>query len=232
LFCVTVVSSDLCESIAKVRRKLQRISKQKIIFLDETHLRLSEAPLRTLVLPGEQPYVTAAATASYAPRYDMIASCTADRQLLPIIYAPKERGAGITSQMLISFIEDLWAQAVRALDRFPLTLVLDAASIHSVEKIREALTLSGCGDIVDIIKMPAHAAKRLSPLDNALLHDWKEGVRKLGELTPHNMKQRMSQAWEELPARFLMAHYRHCGLMRGQDVYFDCPHPAAHKHRS
>jgi hypothetical protein len=226
------VSPDLCESIAKVRRKLQRVSKSKIIFLDETHMRLSEAPLRTLVLPGEQPYITAAATASYAPRYDMIASCTADEQLLPIIYAPKERGAGITLNMLVRFIDDLFAQAVRALDRYPLTLVLDAASIHSEEKILEALVDRGCGEVTRILKMPAHAAKRLSPLDNALFHGWKETVRRMGELTPTNIKQRMSQAWEQLPARFLRAHFRHCGLMRGQDVYFDCPDPAAHKHGS
>lgn len=226
------MSADLCEGIAKVRRKLQRVSKNKIIFLDETHLRLSEAPLHTLVLPGEQPYVTAAATASYAPRYDMIASCTASEQLLPIIYAPKERGAGITLSMLVHFIDDLFAQAVRALDRYPLTLVVDAASIHNTEKIMEALKDRGCGDIVEVLKMPAHSAKRLSPLDNALLHDWKQAVRSMSELKPDNIKQHMSQAWEQLPARFLRAHYRHCGLMRGQDVYLDCPDPAAHKHRS
>jgi hypothetical protein len=226
------VSAGLCEQIAKVRRKLQRVGKHKIIFLDETHLRLSEAPLNTLVLPGEQPYITAAATASYAPRYDMIASCSGKEQLLPIIYAPKERGAGITLNMLVRFIDDLFAQQLRALDRYPLTLVLDAASIHNEEKIMEALKDRGCGEVTRIIKMPAHSAKRLSPLDNALLHDWKEAVREMGQLKAATIKQHMSQAWELLPARFLRAHYRHCGLMRGQDVYFDCPEPDAHKHSS
>jgi hypothetical protein len=204
----------------------------RIIFLDETHMRLSEAPLRTLVLPGEQPYVITAATESYAPRYDMIASCTGSEQLIPIIYAPKERGAGINTQMLLDFIQDLWGQAVGALDRYPLTLVIDSASIHNVDKINEALAELGRGEIVEIIKMPAHSAKRLSPLDNALFHDWKQAVRQMGKLTPQNIQQHMTTAWEQLPAEFLRAHYGNCGLVRDTDVYFDCPDPTGHKHGS
>ena len=33
------MSSSLCEEIAKLRRKIQKIDKGKIIFLDETQLR-------------------------------------------------------------------------------------------------------------------------------------------------------------------------------------------------
>jgi hypothetical protein len=224
------VSPDLCESIAKVRRKLQRVSKSKIIFLDETHMRLSEAPLRTLVLPGEQPYITAAATASYAPRYDMIASCTADEQLLPIIYAPKERGAGITLNMLVRFIDDLFAQAVRALDRYPLTLVLDGASIHmDVDAIRQAFRDRGSEAIKDILLMPPNAAKRLSPLDNALFHDWKEECRKHCPATARTIEQIMNDAWMKMKPG---PHYLHCGLTRSKDLYFDCPAPAVHQHAS
>jgi DDE superfamily endonuclease len=229
-FLLLLVTPEFCESIAKIRRKLQRIAKNKIIFLDETQMRLSDAPLHTLVLPGEHPYVITAATESYAPRYDMIASCTGSEQLIPIIYAPKERGAGINTQMLVDFIVDIWGQAVGALDRYPMTLVIDAASIHSVDKIREAEV--GRAEIVDIIKMPAHAAKRLSPLDNALFHDWKHAVRQMGQLTASNIQGRMTRAWEQLPARFLLTHYHNCRLMRGDDVYSDCPNPTGHKHRN
>lgn len=44
LCVILLVSSSLCESIAKERRRAQRICKSKILFLDETALRLSEAP--------------------------------------------------------------------------------------------------------------------------------------------------------------------------------------------
>jgi hypothetical protein len=59
-----------------MRRKLQKIATARILFLDETALRLSAAPTHTVVLPGEQPYVLATDTSSYAARYDMIAVCT------------------------------------------------------------------------------------------------------------------------------------------------------------
>ena len=53
------VSPDLCDQIADMRRKLQKIATSRILFLDETALRLNAAPNHTLVLPGEQPFVEA-----------------------------------------------------------------------------------------------------------------------------------------------------------------------------
>ena len=70
---LSAVSPALCEQIAQLRRKLRRIGTHKVLFLDETALRLSEAATHTLVLPGEQPYVVATETSSYSRRYDMIA---------------------------------------------------------------------------------------------------------------------------------------------------------------
>ena len=56
----------MCDQIAAMRRKLQKIATARILFLDETALRLSAAPTHTIVLPGEQPYVLATDTSSYA----------------------------------------------------------------------------------------------------------------------------------------------------------------------
>jgi hypothetical protein len=128
------VSSSLCEQIAILRRKLRRIGTNKVLFLDETALRLSETATHTLVLPGETPFVEATETTSYSKRYDMIACCVGDRVLLPKIFTPTERSdasvKGINGAMLQQFIDDILAQAVEGLDRFPLTLVLDRARIH------------------------------------------------------------------------------------------------------
>src|SRR4029078_12566304 len=139
----TAVSPDLCEQIADMRRKLQKISTSRILFLDETALRLNAAPNHTLVLPGGASFVEATDTSSYAARYDMIAVCTGVETLLPKVFTPVERkGAavrGVNSAMLQQFIDDTLAQAVEGLDRYPLTLVLDQASIHkNVDAIRQA----------------------------------------------------------------------------------------------
>lgn len=230
------VSADLCEQIASVRRKLQRVGKDRILFLDETHLRLNEAPSRTLVLPGQQPVVVATDTSSYATRFDMIACCTGKETLLPKIFTAKERAGagvkGINQAMLLQFIDDTLAQAVEGLDRYPLLLVLDRAGIHKPDNILQAFHDRSSESISEVLFMPPAAAKRLSPLDNALFHDWKEATRKHGPLTLDNLHQVMADEWNNLSADKIAAHYRHCGLMRGQDVYLDCPDPAAHKHSS
>jgi hypothetical protein len=71
----------------------------------------------------------------------MIACTVGDRVLLPKIFSPKERTdagvKGINGPMLLQFIDDTLAQAVEGLDRYPLTLVLDRASIHlNIDAIR------------------------------------------------------------------------------------------------
>lgn len=191
---------------------------------------MSETATRTLVLEGEQPFVEATSTTSYASRYDMIACCSIDRTFPPIIYAPNERGKGITKDMLLSYIRDVLAQAVGALDRYPLTLIIDRSTIHNPAEMLQEFHDWGCQELTEVIKIPTASAKRLSPLDNSLFNVWRQRVLSSGSLTLANIKQRMSDAWNSLTTADIRAQYRHCGLMRNQDVYFDCPNPAAHRH--
>jgi hypothetical protein len=229
------VSAAQCEAIAKARRKLQRISPSRILFLDETAVRISEAPGRTLVLPGEEPIIEATDTSSCARRYDMIACCTGKEVLLPKIFTPKERASadvrGINKAMLQQFIDDSLAQAVEGLDRYPLILVLDKAPTHTGDLLQSFHDRSSYS-ITEVALMPTASAKRLSPLDNSLFHDWKERVRKRAPLTDSNITQVMADEWNALPPELLRAHYKHSGLTRGTDVYFDCPAPAVHKHHT
>jgi hypothetical protein len=202
------------------------------MFLDETALRLSEAPTHTIVLPGEQAYVMATETSSYSKRYDMIACCVGDRVLLPKIFTPTERKdadvKGINRAMLLQFVDDVLAQAVEGLDRYPLTLVLDRASIHkNLDALRQAFHDRGSESIKDILLMPPNAAKRMSPLDNAMFHDWKEKCRLLCPATAKTIQRIMSDAWTKMKPK---PHYKHCGLTHNTDVYFDCPAPTVHQH--
>ncbi len=226
------MSADTCEQIASLRRKLQRVDKRNVLFLDETALRLNAAPNHTLVLPGEQPVVEATDTSSYAARYDMIAVCTGDKVLLPKIFSPAERkGAdvrGINGAMLHQFIDDTLAQAVEGLDRYPLTLVLDRAPMHTnIDAIRQTFHDRSSQSIKDILLLPPNAAKRMSPLDNSLFHDWKEECRQHCPATMDNIEQIMNDSWEKMKPK---PHYKHCGLTHSKDPYFDCPCPTKHKH--
>jgi hypothetical protein len=133
----------LCDSIAELRRKIQRLNKANVLFLDETHMRLNEAPRTTLVYPGEKEYVVVDDTTSYAKRFDMIACCSGKKVLPPIIYTPEERKTlnvkGINTKMLITYVQQILAQACGALDRYPLylILILDNATCHSKPQLVE-----------------------------------------------------------------------------------------------
>jgi hypothetical protein len=221
----------MCEQVAKVRRKIQRLGSKHIIVLDETHKRDGDVENYTIVLPGEPPYIESANTSSYAARYDMIACCSGTTALPPIIYSPNERGRGVNKDMLFEYIRNLLAQAAGALDVYPLILMLDRATIHKDKNIVQEFHDWGCQELTDIILLPPASAKRVSPLDNSLFNLWRQRALDGPPLTKRNIKQRMSDAWNSLSEADIHAQFKHCGLIRGQDVYFDCPNPAAHRHR-
>jgi len=230
------LNADLCEEIAKFRRWAHRLGKKHLLFLDETALKLNEAPRSTLVHPGQRSYVIVDDNTTYAARMDMIGLISSQKLYPPIIFTPKDRAVqgvkGLTTEMLIHSIEDLLAQAIGEDDDYPTYLVLDNATIHNKNKMLEAFHFNGAQNLVDIKYMPALAAKRLSPLDNTLFHQWKERVRRHQPLNAKNIVSIMSNEWVHLPHEHLINYYRHCGLMRGQDVYMDCPMPTLHHHAS
>jgi len=53
------VSSELCDSIAELRRKIQNAGADHVLFLDEVPLKVkvNEAPSHTIVSPGETAYI-------------------------------------------------------------------------------------------------------------------------------------------------------------------------------
>lgn len=78
--------------------------------------------------------------------------------------------------MLLQHIRNLLAQAAGALDIYPLYLVVDRATIHHEERIMQEFHDWGCQELVQLLKMPPAAAKRLSPLDNSLFNLWRQRV--------------------------------------------------------
>jgi hypothetical protein len=228
----SVVSPQTCEEIATIRRKFQRIGKQHLIVLDETNKRVGEVDEYTIVLPGESKILETVDTGQYAERYDMIAACTMKQTFSPKVFAPAERGKGITTDLLVEYIRDYLAQACGALDVYPLYLLVDRSTIHNEDKIKETFHDWGCQELVEVVKMPAASAKRLSPLDNSLFSQWKQRVLDRGPLTKQNIKQIMADVFNKFTETDIHPQFHHCGLMRGQDPYFDCPDPASHRHGS
>ena len=224
----------MCVQIARVRRMSRRRAKAKVIFLDETKISVKEHRRRTLVAPGEQQFVVVDDSSAYAAKYDMIACCSADRVFPPKIYTPKDRAEikveGIRTFMLLDYINDILAQAVAAIDKYPLILVVDRATIYNTKEILEAFHEAGCEDLEIVYLMPTNSAKRLSPLDNSLFHVWKNRVRQHHLITKTNIGQIMCDEWNKFTAEDIIPHYRNCGLVCGIDPYINCPDPFNHCH--
>lgn len=212
------------------------MNKRHVLVLDETNARVGICGNSTLVAEGESSYVLVEENSSYAHRYDMIACCSIDRVFPPIIYSPEDRKDlgvdGVKTFMLEQYIHSILAQAVASLDRYPLTLVLDKANVHNVDKIKQAFIDGGCQDVAEVIVLPTQAAKRVSPLDNAMFNTWKSKVKQHEPITSSKIVQVMADAWNELDANDIQPNYHHCLLMQRQDVYADCPDPASHKHNA
>jgi len=209
-------------------------SKSRVLFLDETQLRLNAVRHRTLLAPGEQKYVVVEDTTAYAARYDMIACISGEGVLPPKIFSPEDRERlgvkGITKDMVNQYIDELLAQAVGALDQFPITLVVDRSTAHNTGEMLQAFHDVGCQDVQTVYSMPTNSAKRLSPLDNTLFHQWKEACRKRGKISKRNIEQVMSDCWNQITKKQIMACYKHCGLICPRDSYQDCPDPLSHQH--
>lgn len=229
-----IVSKELCVEIAKVRNKLQRIPFRNIIFLDETYLRISDSPRQTLLMPSETECVIVEENSSYAARYDMITFVSGEEVFPAKIYSPQDRAqlgvSGITTDMLHAFIEDFLGRAIAATDRYPLYLLCDKSTIHKIDQLKESFENGFCFEIVDISLLPTKSAKRLSPLDNGLYHDWKERCRKHYPISYSNIKQIMNDEWEKTTKEQLRSYYKHCLFSRGSNVYQDCPLPNVHLH--
>lgn len=227
------VEPSLCDSIEQLRAKLNRYPLSQLLFLDEVAVRINETATYTIVLPHEEPIVVASDTTSYAKRFDMIACCSGTKVFAPVIYSPQERSdagvKGINTDALLRYIHSTLAQEIAALDRYPVFLVLDRARIHNPQRILEAFHELD-GSVKEVVLMPPQAAERMSPLDNALFHDWKEGIRKHTPITVTNCQQIMSDEWNKLSPDLLTVHYRRCGLTRFHQRYSDCPAPAVHQH--
>lgn len=227
------MSSDICDQIAVIRRKIQKVSKKKVLFLDEVSIKLNEGENYTLVLPGEKEYIHVTDTTSYSKRYDMIACCNGERVLPAVIFTPNDRVSqgvkGITKRILEQAVDNILAQAVAGIDEYPIYLIIDKASIHK-QDILQVFHDRGCQDIKEVLFMPTQAAKRLSPLDNALFHIWKEKVRKHAPLTKDNVVQVMNNEWNNISSKYIQSQYRKCGLVGYTNPYKDCPASALHQH--
>jgi hypothetical protein len=220
----------MCDEIGTLRRYIHRYGLAHIVFLDESHIRLSDHQITTIVPSNVEPIIDTKISSSYGARYDCIACCSGVTVFPLNVFSPSEREKGITAEMLLNTIRDYLAQALGAQDIYPIILIVDRAKIHQPGNMLEVFHDWGCQELTQVILMPTASGKRMSPLDNCLFAYWKEKVLDGPKLTVHNIRQRMNDAWDSITPELLFANYKHCALLRSNNVYVDCPYPSSHQH--
>lgn len=228
-----LVSANLCEEIAAVRRQVRRLALKDVFVLDETQVRLSESATSTLTLPGNKPYLLVTESEKFALRYDMIACINYDRLFKPAIFSPEKRkelgSKGINTDMLIDYISLSLGPDIHSYTQRPITLLCDKSSIHSRKRMIEAF--QSCNvQVRDVVLIPTSSAKRLSPLDNHLFSQWKTLIGDRCPVTQRNIESIMLDCWDEITSENIHTYYGQCLLKRDDDEYQDCPDNNLHQH--
>lgn len=211
-----------------VRRKLRVLAKDRIIFLDETHIRETIHPTTTLALKGDKGKVLVQKPEAFAARLDIIAAATSEETLPLGLFGPKDRkrlgSKGITKAMFNGYMADTLGPAIAGLNTDCMKLVVDGARIHNLKEIEQALDNAGADNVEEIVLLPKEVAKHVSPLDNALFHDFKEAVRdrvKNERVNMPTLKRRVRKMWASIKPEKLEAHYRKSRLYKHQPLTDD-----------
>lgn len=219
--------NDFWNSIIQFRKNLQRIDKNRLIFIDEIAMYSTMVPNKTLVAPGAQPLIRVTKPSSYAKRYDFIGAVNGSQPIACMTLTPEDRKSrqikGIRQMVINQWITDTLAPAINQLHIDNVYLICDKSNAHNDEGMMHALRAGKCRSVKKFLYMPTASAKYLSPLDNPLWHNFKEVIRAEHPLSTTDIPSVFSETFYSLSKKMIKNAYRKCGLMPGTDEYYDRP---------
>lgn len=191
--------------IAKIRRFLQRIGNNRLVFIDEMAIYSIMPPRRTLVAPEHEPLIIVQKLSAYAERYDFIGTINGSEAIACMILSPTDRKNrhtdGVTKEILNEWIVDTLAPAINRLSIDKVYLVCDRSHIHNKMDMIQALKTGKCQSVVVVCFMPTAPAKYISPSSNPIWHSIKERVRSQYPITKNNLPSLLSETFESLSKR-------------------------------
>lgn len=173
---------------------------------------------------GQEPVAPLETPSAYAPRLDFIAACSGQEPFPGYVITPEDRKRmdvkGVRTASFTDFVRHYLAPALNESKQDNFVLVLDKSPIHNTDKIKEALDKAGCDKVARILVLPKETAKKVSPLDNALFHDWKENIRKkkgLKKIGVDELEDLMETEWAALKPAKLASHF-HKSKLFSKDI--------------
>jgi len=211
--------------VKKLRRKLQRIAKRRIVFIDQSNIELGAKRTRALCVEGQEAKVAVSQGQWYPKRVDMMAAISYDDVLGIETSGPtkrrREKRKGYRKIDVLNFIRLRLAKKLPKLRVPNMTFCMDKALKISQEEVLDALKDGGCTVVEHVVVLPTASGKHLSPLDNCLWHQVKHRIREAQPHTEHATEQAIKAAFKAITAEQIHAYYRHCSLTRGQNVNKD-----------
>jgi hypothetical protein len=214
-------------AVEKFRRKLQRISKKKLIFIDQSSIEIGARPHRGLHVQGKQPKSAMHRSSVYPKRIDIMGAISYNKVLSVETNTPaqrrQERRKGYRKIDILNFIQTKVSRDLVRLGEDDVVFILDKGCNLTVDEVKAAFKKGRCNLVKDVLLIPTSAGKHVSPLDNCLWHQLKEGVRAKCPIDEEATIAAIKSSWKEVSKDNLNNYYRHCALMRRQDVSKDLP---------
>ena len=136
---------------------------------------------RTLVAPGQQPFILVKEPSAYGKRYDFIGAVNGSQAIACKALTPEDRSSrhikSIRQEVINQWITDTLARAINRLSMNNIYLICDKSRTHNQVDMMQALHAGECYSVIKILYLPTGAAKYLSPLDNPIWHSFREVIR-------------------------------------------------------
>ena len=230
-FCLD--SQDYHDSVAKFRRKCQKVKKNSLVFIDGTGMRAEPRKLKGLAPKGQPAVTRASKPEKYEPRVDMYGAVAYTGPLVCETVTSTQRKAimntrtgkkgvrGYTKSMVKKFLREKMAPQIKRMKEKKVIIGLDKGLALKREEVLQEIAAGRARNIHDVWIFPTSTAKYVNPLDNTLWHSLKERVRERKPQTEDETAAAMEEEFMAISEADMKGYYRHCALTRRSDPFKD-----------
>ena len=209
--------------VAACRRKLQRVNKKHLLFIDQTGVKGTDHSHYSLAPEGQPAIVSVPRPPSYTQRYDITGALLADQQLPIHILTPhakaQEHIRGYTKQILLSYFTNQLAPRLLELGRSNIVVCMDQGLHVSKDEVVAAMAQGGYTTVKDVIILPTATGKHINPLDNTFWHAFKYKFQGMTHTTDAQTIHAINTCYNAATPQQITNYYHHCALYSGEDPY-------------
>lgn len=212
------------DSVVEIRKKLSRVAKKRLVFIDGSGIRSEPRPLKGLAPSGQTPKTTAEKPEKYEPRVDIIGAVSynaplacetktsTQRRKIPNPKKKKTGVKGYTKPMVKNFLKNKLAPKIMDMKIKDVVVCMDKGLSFKEEEAKEQLEAGGAQNVKEVLILPTNTAKHVSPLDNTLWHSLKERVRARKPRTENGTARILKEEFMAISETNIQSYFKKCKL--------------------